>query len=76
MTETELTIEFNNACSNYIPNRSLEKLLYKGLTATSEQTPTKDEILFAEKMWNSLSISEQESHLSTIRGFWLLWKWQ
>lgn len=69
MTETELMIEFNNACSNYIPNRSLEKVLYEGLKATSIDAPTEAELLFAEEIWDSLLKGEQAGFLKMVRGF-------
>jgi aminobenzoyl-glutamate utilization protein B len=69
MTETELSIEFDKACSNYIPNRSLEKLLYKSLQEAGIEKPSETEITFAEKLWSTLSEGEKESYLDILRGF-------
>ncbi|TLS38708.1 M20 family metallopeptidase [Pseudalkalibacillus caeni] len=69
MTETELTIEFDKACSNYIPNRSLEKLLQESLVDAGVKKPTENEIAFAEKLWSTLSEGEKESYLDILKGF-------
>lgn len=69
MTETELTIEFDKACSNYIPNRNLEKILHKNLQEAGIGEADKEEINFAEKLWSTLSEGEKESYLDIIKGF-------
>ncbi|WP_221567091.1 M20 family metallopeptidase [Alkalihalobacillus sp. TS-13] len=69
MTETELAIEFDKACSNYIPNRSLEKILYENLLETGIEKPSEDEITFAEKLWYTLSEGEKDSYLDILKGF-------
>ncbi len=69
MTETEVTIRFDKACSNYIPNRSLEKLLHSNLLEAGIEAPTEEEEAYAEKIWNSLSQGEQENYLDLMRGF-------
>ncbi|WP_408008087.1 M20 family metallopeptidase [Pseudalkalibacillus sp. A8] len=69
MTETQLTIEFDKACSNYIPNRSLEKILYENLLETGIENPSEDEITFAEKLWSTLSEGEKDSYLDILKGF-------
>lgn len=69
MTETELTIEFDKACSNYIPNRSLEKVLYQSLQEAGIEKPNQEEKAFAEKLWATLSDGEKESYLDILRGF-------
>ena len=69
MTETEVTIRFDKACSNYIPNRSLEKILHNNLLEAGIEAPTDEEVAFAEKIWNSLSQGEKENYLDLIRGF-------
>ncbi|WP_188454270.1 M20 family metallopeptidase [Virgibacillus oceani] len=69
MTETALTIKFDKACSNYIQNRNLEKLLYKNLNTAGIEPPSQDEISFAEKLWSSFTEGEKEGYLDVIRGF-------
>lgn len=69
MTETEVTIKFDKACSNYIPNRSLEKILHNNLRVAGTETPTEEEVAFAEKIWDSLSPGEKENYLDLMRGF-------
>ncbi|WP_042223690.1 M20 family metallopeptidase [Oceanobacillus manasiensis] len=69
MTETEVTIDFDKACSNYIPNRSLEKILYKKFTEVGVQKPTDEENAFAEKIWNTFTDGEKENFLDPMKGF-------
>lgn len=69
MTETKLSIEFDKACSNYIPNRHLEKILYKSLQETGIEKPSQDEITFAEHVWSTLSEGEKEGYLGILKGF-------
>ncbi len=69
MTETELTIEFDKACSNYIPNRSLEKILHENLQEAGIDKADDEEITFAEKLWSTLSDGEKEGYLDIIKGF-------
>ncbi|WP_077296720.1 M20 family metallopeptidase [Virgibacillus pantothenticus] len=69
MTETELTIRFDKACSNYIPNRSMEQLLYQYLLTSGVEKPTEEEKTFAKEIWHSLTESEQEGYLEIIEGF-------
>ncbi|RFA34024.1 amidohydrolase [Virgibacillus dokdonensis] len=69
MTETELTIRFDKACSNYIPNRSMENMLHDQLSKSDVEKPTEEEKLFAEDIWHSLTDSEREGYLEIIEGF-------
>jgi aminobenzoyl-glutamate utilization protein B len=69
MTETEVTIKFDKACSNYIPNRSLEKMLHESLLEAGTEAPTDEEMAYAEKIWESLTQGEQENYLDLMRGF-------
>lgn len=69
MTETELTIEFDKACSNYIPNRSLEKILFKNLQEAGVEQPTQDEVAYAKEIWSSLTEGEKSSYVKLISGF-------
>ncbi|MGI2328137.1 M20 family metallopeptidase [Planococcus sp. YIM B11945] len=69
MTETELTIRFDKACSNYVPNRALEKVLYESLTEIGVEPPSKEEKAFAKSIFNSLSEGEKNGYLEGMRGF-------
>ncbi|SFB10584.1 aminobenzoyl-glutamate utilization protein B [Lentibacillus halodurans] len=69
MTETELTIEFDKACSNYIPNRNLEQLLYKNFKEAGVEEPAPEEIKYAKELWSTFSKSEQENYLDPMKGF-------
>lgn len=69
MTETDLSIEFDKACSNYIPNRSLEKLLYDSLLEAGTEKPGEEEVAFARELWSTLSDGEKENYLDLMKGF-------
>ncbi len=49
MTETDLEIDFIKACSNIIPNNTLEELLNRKLNETPHPVYTAEEIALAEK---------------------------
>lgn len=69
MTETEVSIQFDKACSNYVPNRLLEKVLYEKFVETGVEEYTKEEKSFAEKMWNTLSDDERNNFVQMAKGF-------
>ena len=69
MTETELSIEFDKACSNYIPNRSLGKILHDSLLEAGTEEATNDEITYAKELWSTLSDGEKENYLDLMKGF-------
>jgi len=69
MTETEMTMKFDKACSNYIPNRSLEKILYNKLLDSTIEQLTEEEIQFAKKLWESLTSHEKKSFLNSSKNF-------
>ncbi|MFC4557742.1 M20 family metallopeptidase [Virgibacillus kekensis] len=69
MTETELTIEFDKACSNYIPNRTLENILHENLQKAGIDKPVDEEVTFAKQLWSTLSEGEKEGYLDILKGF-------
>ncbi|MBY8909193.1 amidohydrolase, partial [Salinicoccus roseus] len=69
MTETEVEIDFDKGCSNYVSNRHLESMLHKNLTEAGPGEPAQDEKDFARKLWNTLSESEQQNYLAPLSGF-------
>lgn len=69
MTETELTISFDKACSNYLPNRALEEIMYGKLVEVGAEPPVEAEIDFAQKIWSSLSENEQNSAIEQLHNF-------
>lgn len=69
MTETELSINFHNACSEYIPNRALEKILYNSLEKTETVEITEADNDFAKDVWNTLTEAEQQGYIQGMKGF-------
>lgn len=54
MTETELEIDFYKACSNLVPNTTLERLIYNNLSGLDLPQYTPDELDFARKIQDSV----------------------
>lgn len=69
MTGTEVTIEMEKACSNYVPNRALEKIMHEQFKAVGAVQPTETDIAFAKDIWETLSPEEQGFALELIEGF-------
>ncbi|ETP70770.1 hypothetical protein G159_00225 [Planococcus glaciei CHR43] len=69
MTETEMTIVFDKACSNYEPNRTLEEILYQKLKQAGPVQPTEEDIAFAKGIWDSLSDGEKKNFVSGMESF-------
>ncbi len=57
MTETEVEIDFVKACSNIIPNVTLEKVLDEKLRAIPLPVYTEEDVAFAKKMQTSFKNS-------------------
>ncbi|TWT24811.1 M20 family metallopeptidase [Planomicrobium sp. CPCC 101110] len=69
MTETQLTITFDKACSNYEPNRALEKILHRCLVETGAGSASEEDQQFAKAIWESLNEGEQKSAVEVLKGF-------
>ncbi|WJY26264.1 amidohydrolase [Sporosarcina trichiuri] len=69
MTETDVTVEIDKACSNYIPNRALERILYDSLSEIGIEPPTEEEKEFARGIFESLSEAERKDYLGVMKGF-------
>lgn len=69
MTETEMSIVFDKACSNYEPNRVLENLLYDKLQKAGPVQPAAEEKAFAEGIWNTLSEGEKKNFIGGMESF-------
>lgn len=69
MTETEVTVKFDKGCSNYVPNRSLEALLYDEFVEVGAGKATEDEISFAKQIWETLPETEQKNYLDPLVAF-------
>ncbi len=54
MTDTELEIDFYKACSNIIPNFTLEELMYDTMKSIPVPTYTREEIAFADEIENNI----------------------
>lgn len=72
MTGTEVNIEMEKACSNYVPNQTLEKLMHEQFESVGATKPTEDEIAFAKNIWDTLTGEEQGFAYELIQGFGFL----
>lgn len=64
MTETEVEIVFDKACSNTISNEVLEKLLYESMERVPLPVYSEDELKFAEEMKKTVTDRDIASDLS------------
>jgi len=64
MTGTKMSIKFNKACSNYIPNDSLNKVLYEKLKEYGLPSYTNEELEYAQKMSNTITPEEVDTAIS------------
>lgn len=71
MTDTQVKITFQKSCTNFLPNRALEQLLYDSLIQIGGPVATSEELQFSKEIWNSLSLEEQQSAQETNEGFGL-----
>lgn len=69
MTETEVEIEFDKACSNYIQNGNLEGILHSNLKVMGAEDPTDEEKEFAKQIWSTFTQIEKENYLDPMKGF-------
>jgi aminobenzoyl-glutamate utilization protein B len=67
MTGTECEIVFNKACSEYMPNHTLEKLLYKNFIEVGVAPLTAEETSFAREIKATLAASDIENDLQMAR---------
>ena len=69
MTETECEIVFDKACSNYIPNSVLGKLLLENFTAVGVPRPDEQEKRFAQEIYSTLTTNERNNDLQMASDF-------
>ncbi|MEG0261389.1 MAG: amidohydrolase, partial [Lysinibacillus sp.] len=58
MTETKVTVKFDKACSNYIPNDTINKIIFDKLKEVGLPEYSKEEYVYAEQM--ASTITQQE----------------
>jgi len=60
MTQTQMEYQVDKACSNLIPNHTLERLMYANMVAINPPQPDASSIEFAQKMQTTLTQAELE----------------
>jgi len=63
MTETEVEVDFDKACSNYIPNLTLTELMYEVMQDLGAPTFDKEDMDFAEKLRATLTEGERNKSI-------------
>jgi aminobenzoyl-glutamate utilization protein B len=61
MTETEMTIKFDKACSNYIPNHELGNVLHDNLVKFGLPSYEKDEMTFSADIHQKITAEDIEN---------------
>jgi aminobenzoyl-glutamate utilization protein B len=67
MTETEVEVEFDKACSNYIPNHTIGKFMYQNLLRFSLPQYDAREKSFATDMMQQITDADIKSTLAEIK---------
>lgn len=71
MTDTRLEVRFDKACSNYEPNRALERIMYCAVQAFGVPEYNDEELYFAQQMSMTLSdddMANTMNHIARIGG--------
>lgn len=55
MTETELEIDFDSACADYIPNQAITTAMYKNLTTVGDMGITEEDQAYEQRYYDSLT---------------------
>ena len=58
MTETKVKVKFDKACSNYLPNDTLNKIVFKNLKKVGLPLYSEEELIYAKEMAKTLSPNE------------------
>ncbi|WP_462413610.1 M20 family metallopeptidase [Neobacillus sp. Marseille-QA0830] len=61
MTQTEVEIVFDKACSNYNPNHTLGNVLEQSIQEVGMPSYTMEEYDFAERIWDTLTDAEKQN---------------
>lgn len=67
MTETEVIVDFQVALSDYIPNRTITKLLYSSMQEFGISEYTKEESNYAKKYYKTLNEEEQLDEIDRLK---------
>ncbi|WP_417561111.1 M20 family metallopeptidase [Marinomonas sp.] len=66
MTETKMSVQFIKACSNYLPNRCLERVMDKYIQALGMPEYTEDEMVFMKEIRQSFTQADIEADIKRI----------
>lgn len=69
MTETEVEMVFDKACSNFIPNDTLNKVMAEAMQELGAPQFTEKEFDFAKQIQSTLTKNELDSASQGIKGF-------
>lgn len=69
MTETELEIKWDSACSEYIINDVLGKVMYKNMELVGEIDYTNEEMAYAKRYMDTLDSVSLSNHERTVKNY-------
>lgn len=67
MTGTTLEIEWDSACSEYVINETLGRLMYRNMQELGDQTYTEEELVYAKQYTDALGENARQSVAGMIR---------
>ncbi len=68
MTETDVEVQVDKACSNVLPNEVLEKIMQSNLDILTLPAPSQEELAFAAAIRETLDEEEKQSEIRTLAG--------
>lgn len=72
MTGTTMSSELMSAVSEYVPNQTLEQVVFDELDKERQISYTSEEQTFAQALWETLSEEEQQTAVKTYESFGVL----
>jgi aminobenzoyl-glutamate utilization protein B len=67
MTDTQVEVEFDKACSNYIPNHVIGNIMHQNLQRFALPTYDRGEMNFAERMMQQITDADIKSSVAEIK---------
>lgn len=69
MTETEVTIDFDSACYNYLPNHAVTTAMYENLLTEGEMALSSADLEYAQRYYDSLTDAAKQALITRAKQF-------
>ncbi|MGG5329309.1 amidohydrolase [Enterococcus sp. AZ163] len=69
MTETEVTIDFDSACYNYLPNHAVTTAMYENLLTEGKMNIGQEDQDYAQRYYDSLTDAARQSLVTRAKQF-------